>query len=90
MELHTEFGNCHSGSVNGYIGIATNDVKFIEAAMDAADRLWNFQDLAFGNSGLLVGESGVGYLYLCIGWLTGEQDWYERALYLGSLANEVE
>lgn len=90
MELHTEFGNCHSGSVNGYIGIATNDVKFIEAAMDAADRLWNFQDLAFGNSGLLVGESGVGYLYLCIGWLTGEQDWYERALYLANNLDSIE
>jgi hypothetical protein len=62
------------------IGLATQQPSLVEISIAAAERLWQTRHSAVKNlPGLMVGEAGVGLLFLTLHQLLGEDIWLDRA-----------
>jgi len=61
------------------IGLSSSRARLVGVAVDAAERLWATTPRVSA-PGLLIGEAGVGLLYLTLAEILGEPVWLQRAV----------
>jgi serine/threonine protein kinase len=73
------------------IGLTTEDLSLVEVSIAAAERLWRFRGSIHDKlPGLIVGETGVGLLFLTLYEILGEATWLDRAVELSRDVRRLE